>query len=177
MRIILLSFIALALTACSKPYDKYVGYWQLDDSKRQKILEIRKEDKDTYLVNENVFQTTDLLGKSKKEQVLEKTENDGLGVNNGLTVIPFNLSDDGKTLRIMNNKYSKISDDDAKKALDNNKACKDLRTQYQEEIKPISFANSETAKRNQIGEKYIELQKKIPNCDLNIHILKSSVGF
>jgi hypothetical protein len=77
----------------------------------------------------------------------------------------------------MNNKYSKISDDDAKKALDNNKACKDLRTQYQEEIKPISFANSETAKRNQIGEKYIELQKKIPNCDLNIHILKSSIGF
>jgi len=82
MRIILLSFIVLALTACSKPYDKYVGYWQLDDSKRQKILEIRKEDKDTYLVNENIFQTTDLLGKSKKEQVLEKTENDGLGVNN-----------------------------------------------------------------------------------------------
>jgi hypothetical protein len=36
MRIILLSFIVLALTACSKPYDKYVGYWQLDDSKRQK---------------------------------------------------------------------------------------------------------------------------------------------
>ena len=177
MRTILLSLIALTLVACSKPYDKYVGYWQLDDSKRQKILEIRKEDKDTYLVNENIFQTTDLLGKSKKEQVLEKTEKGGLGVNNGLTVVPFNLSDNGKVLRIMNNKYSKISDEDAKKALDNDKACKDLRTKYQEEIKPISFANSETAKRNQIGEKYIELQKKIPNCELNIYIPKASSGF
>jgi hypothetical protein len=48
------------------------------------------------LVNENIFQSTDLLGNSKKEQVLEKTEKDGLGVNNGLTVVPFNLSDDGK---------------------------------------------------------------------------------
>ena len=66
MRVVLLSLITLVLTACSKPYDKYVGYWQLEDTKYPKILEIRKEDKDTYLVNENIFQTTDLLGKSKK---------------------------------------------------------------------------------------------------------------
>ena len=179
MRLILVSLVALILVACSKPHDKYIGYWQLDDSKSQKILEIRKEDKDTYLVNENIFRSTDLLGKSKKEQVLEKTDKDGLGVNNGLTVVPFNLSDDGKTLRIMNNKYSKISDDDAKKALDNNKACKDLKTQYKDEIEPLShtFNKSATAKRNQIGEKYIELQKKIPNCELNIYIAKPASGF
>ena len=49
MRVVLLSLITLVLTACSKPYDKYVGYWQLEDTKYPKILEIRKEDKDTYL--------------------------------------------------------------------------------------------------------------------------------
>ena len=74
MRVVLLSLITLVLTACSKPYDKYVGYWQLEDTKYPKILEIRKEDKDTYLVNENIFRDTDLLGKAKKETVLEKTE-------------------------------------------------------------------------------------------------------
>ena len=105
MRIFLLTLLALALTACSKPYDKYIGYWQLEDTKYPKILEIRKEDKDTYLVNENIFRDTDLLGKTKKETVLEKTEKEELGVNNGLTVIPFNLSDDGKTLRIRDQKY------------------------------------------------------------------------
>ena len=72
MRIFLLTLLALALTACSKPYDKYIGYWQLEDTKYPKILEIRKEDKDTYLVNENIFRDTDLLGKTKKETVLEK---------------------------------------------------------------------------------------------------------
>ena len=77
MRVVLLSLITLVLTACSKPYVKYVGYWQLEDTKYPKILEIRKEDKDTYLVNENIFQTTDLLGKSKKEQVLEKIDLEG----------------------------------------------------------------------------------------------------
>ena len=73
-------------------------YWLLAIRRHQvsKILEIRKEDKDTYLVNENIFRDTDLLGKAKKETVLEKTEKEELGVNNGLTVIPFNLSDDGK---------------------------------------------------------------------------------
>ena len=110
MRVVLLSLITLVLTACSKPYDKYVGYWQLEDTKYPKILEIRKEDKDTYLVNENIFRDTDLLGKAKKETVLEKTEKEELGVNNGLTVIPFNLSDDGKTLRIRDQKYTKISE-------------------------------------------------------------------
>ncbi|MDC4801373.1 hypothetical protein NQ814_17720, partial [Acinetobacter baumannii] len=111
MRIFLLTLLALALTACSKPYDKYIGYWQLEDTKYPKILEIRKEDKDTYLVNENIFRDTDFMGNSKKETVLEKTEKEGLGVNNGLTVIPFNLSDDGKTLRISDQKYVKISED------------------------------------------------------------------
>ena len=55
MRIFLLTLLTFALTACSKPYDKYIGYWQLEDTKYPKILEIRKEDKDTYLVNENIF--------------------------------------------------------------------------------------------------------------------------
>ena len=69
MRVVLLSLITLVLTACSKPYDKYVGYWQLEDTKYPKILEIRKEDKDTYLVNENIFRDTDLLGKIGRAHV------------------------------------------------------------------------------------------------------------
>ena len=85
------------------------------------------------LVNENIFRDTDLLGKAKKETVLEKTEKEELGVNNGLTVIPFNLSDDGKTLRIRDQKYVKISEDIAKTAVKNRKDCNDLKVKYTEE--------------------------------------------
>ena len=40
MRIFLLTLIALTLTACSKPYDKYVGHWKAEDTKFTRILEI-----------------------------------------------------------------------------------------------------------------------------------------
>ena len=172
MRIFLLTLLALALTACSKPYDKYIGYWQLEDTKYPKILEIRKEDKDTYLVNENIFRDTDLLGKTKKETVLEKTEKEELGVNNGLTVIPFNLSDDGKTLRIRDQKYVKISEDIAKTAVKNRKDCNDLKIKYTEEKKPFDGfffnGNPNQAKLDAVKAKYKELQQKIPECDFNI---------
>lgn len=172
MRVVLLSLITLVLTACSKPYDKYVGYWQLEDTKYPKILEIRKEDKDTYLVNENIFRDTDLLGKAKKETVLEKTKKEELGINNGLTVIPFNLSDDGKTLRIRDQKYVKISEGIAKTAVKNRKDCNDLRTKYTEEKKPFDGfffnGNPNQAKLDAVKAKYKELQQKIPECDFNI---------
>ena len=172
MRIILLAFLALALTACSKPYDKYIGYWQLEDTKYPRILEIRKEDKDTYLVNENIFRDTDSLGKAKKETVLEKTEKEGLGANNGLTVIPFNLSDDGKTLRIRDQKYVKISEDIAKTAVKNRKDCNDLKVKYTEEKKPFDGfffnGNPNQAKLDVVKTKYSELQKQIPECDFKI---------
>lgn len=38
MRVFLLTLIALALTACSKPYDKYIGYWKLENSTSPRIL-------------------------------------------------------------------------------------------------------------------------------------------
>ncbi|HGW5129432.1 TPA: hypothetical protein ACNIH0_000725 [Acinetobacter baumannii] len=99
MRVFLLTLIALALTACSKPYDKYIGYWKLENSTSPRILSIYKEDKETYLVNDNILAEKDFFGNKKTGTVLEKKEKE-LGVNNGLTVIPFNLSEDGKTLRI-----------------------------------------------------------------------------
>lgn len=172
MRIILLSLIAVVLTACSKSYDKYIGYWQLEDARSPKILEIRKEDKDTYLVNENIFRDTDLLGKAKKEQILEKTDKEELGVNNGLTVIPFNLSDDGKTLRIRDQKYTKISEDTAKTALKNKKDCEELKANYRKEIgNPWEYAYGKNPKQIEIDaakEKYKQSRDKIPACDFNI---------
>lgn len=175
MKIILLTFMALALTACSKTYDKYLGYWQLEDTKYPKILEIRKEDKETYLVNENILSTSSLRS-SKKEYVLEKSGENGLGVNNGLTVVPFNLSEDGKTLRIDKNKYVKISEDVAKAAKEkaeqeakNKEDCINLSSAYYKERAPLNGFfigdNPNKAKIDAIKAKYTELQKKIPNCN------------
>ena len=52
-------------------------------------------------------------------------------------MIPFNLSDDGKTLRIRDQKYVKISEDIAKTAVKNRKDCNDLKVKYTEEKKPF----------------------------------------
>lgn len=177
MKFVFLTLIAIALTACSKTQDKYIGYWQLEDTKTAKILEIRKEDKATYLANENILRDTDLIGKPKKEIVLEKNEKDELGVNNGLTVIPFNLSDNGKILRIRDQKYKKISEETAQTMVKNKKDCNNLKTQYTDEKKPydgILFGENPNQKKlDEIKTKYSELQKKIPDCEFSTSISKA----
>lgn len=173
MRLLFLGMIALILSACSAPHDKYVGYWKLEDSKQANILEIKKEDKDTYLVNENILRQMNSLGNKPKEMVLEKKE-DQLAINNKLMLIPLNLSSDGKTLRIDTNKYTKISEADAKTTLKNHTACTELRTQFQEEKKPFdgfffgSRQNPNQDKLDAVKSKYTELKSKIPECDFTI---------
>ena len=170
MKIILLALLTITLVACSKPYDKYIGYWQLEGTKYPKILEIRKEDKDTYLVNENIFRDEE-FGKAKKEQVLEKTDKE-LGVNNGLAVIPFNLSDDGKTLRIRDQKYTKIDENTAKAAVKNKHDCNELKIKYNQEKKPFDGyffgENPNQAKLDAVKARYSALQKNLSGCEFNI---------
>ncbi|MDC4487142.1 hypothetical protein OHV43_13555 [Acinetobacter baumannii] len=169
MRVFLLTLIALALTACSKPYDKYIGYWKLENSTSPRILSIYKEGKETYLVNDNILAEKDFFGNKKTGTVLEKKEKE-LGVNNGLTVIPFNLSEDGKTLRIGDKMYTKISEEEVKTTLKNKEDCTNLRAKYQEKSNSFNlFAKgTEKQKQDQVKEKYINLQKQIPDCKFYI---------
>ncbi|MFV5624208.1 hypothetical protein VXR01_14040 [Acinetobacter baumannii] len=169
MRVFLLTLIALALTACSKPYDKYIGYWKLENSTSPRILSIYKEGKETYLVNDNILAEKDFFGNKKTGTVLEKKEKE-LGVNNGLIVIPFNLSEDGKTLRIGDKMYTKISEEEVKTTLKNKEDCTNLRAKYQEESNSFNlFAKgTEKQKQDQVKEKYINLQKQIPDCKFYI---------
>ena len=74
------------------------------------------------MVNEDVLSAANLSGQNKKEMVLEQKDNQ-LDVNNGLTVIPFSLSEDGNSLRIRENKYIKITDREAKTAMKNRQDC------------------------------------------------------
>lgn len=169
MRIFFLGLLILALTACSKPYDKYIGYWKLEDSSYSKILEIRKEAKDTYLVNENILSSANLSGQHKKEMVLEQKDKQ-LGVNNGLTVIPFNLSDDGNSLRIRESKYIKITENEAKLAIKNRQDCNQLESKFREERLAFRVFVKETEKkqRDEILKKYSTLQNQITDCKFNI---------
>ncbi|WP_332605158.1 hypothetical protein [Acinetobacter sp. ESBL14] len=169
MKIFFLILVTFALTACSKPHDKYLGYWQLEDTKYPKILSIYKEDKETYLVNENILAEKDFFGNKKTGTVLEKKDKE-LGVNNGLTVIPFTLSSDGSTLRITNSKYIRITEAEAQTALKNKKACSDLRTQYLEESKSFNlFAKgAEKTEQDQIKTRFLDMQKQIPDCQFHI---------
>ena len=169
MRIFLFTLLALVLTACSKPYDKYIGYWKAEGTKSPRVLEIYKEGKDTYLVNDNILSEKDWFGNKKNGTVLEQTDKE-LGVNNGLTVVKFNVSEDGKTLRISNKQYTKISEDEVQTIVKNKQACDDLRTKYLEEAKTFNiFAKTdEKTKQEQIKESYLAKQKEISDCNFYI---------
>lgn len=169
MKLLVLPLIALALTACSNSYDSYLGYWQQENTKNPRVMEITKEGKEVYVLDENIFAETDRLGKPKSGSVLE-VKDKALAVNNGLTVSPFVLSDDKKSMRIGNNLYIKISDDAAKTMVTNYKQCKELRTQYIEQRKSYSvFASpEEKARQKSANDDFLKKQEAIPNCSFNI---------
>ena len=95
-------------------------------------------------------------------------------------MIPFNLSDDGKTLRIRDQKYVKISEDIAKTAVKNRKDCNDLKVKYTEEKKPFDGfffnGNPNQAKLDAVKAKYKELQQKYLNAILVFKSLKMRDG-
>jgi|GEM_PF-5006426 len=169
MRIFLITLFAFFLTACSKPYDKYIGYWKAEGTQSTRILEIYQEGKETYLVNDNILAEKDWFGNKRNGTVLEQIDKE-LGVNNGLTVVKFNVSEDGKTLRISNKQYTKISEDDVKTIVTNKESCDDLRTKYLAEAKTFNvFArDTEKTKQEQIKDSYLAKQKEIANCNFYI---------
>lgn len=173
MKLVLIGIIVLILSACSAPHDKYIGYWKLEESKYPAILEISKEGKDTYLVNHNLLQETDLLGQKPKAFVLEK-KGDELAVNNDLMLIPFNLSSDGKTLRIEDKKYIKMNEKDAKAIVKNKTDCTELEAKFKAEKQPFDGffygprKNPNQDKLDEVKGKYTELKSKIPECGFEI---------
>ena len=92
-------------------------------------------------------------------------------------MIPFNLSDDGKTLRIRDQKYVKISEDIAKTAVKNRKDCNDLKVKYTEEKKPFDGfffnGNPNQAKLDAVKAKYKNYSKKYLNAILVFKSLKN----
>ena len=95
-------------------------------------------------------------------------------------MIPFNLSDDGKTLRIRDQKYVKISEDIAKTAVKNRKDCNDLKVKYTEEKKPFDgfFFNGNRTKPNlmQLKQNIKNYSKKYLNAILVFKSLKNEDG-
>lgn len=66
--------------------------------------------------------------------------------------------------------YIKISEEEVKTTLKNKEDCTNLRAKYQEESKAFNlFAKgAEKDKQDQVKEKYINLQKQIPDCKFYI---------
>lgn len=164
----MLPVLALALAACSNPHDDYVGFWKSDSAKR--VIEISKEGKDTYLLDNNIFSETDRLGRPKASTVLEKKDDSTLAFNSGMMLMPYVLSEDKKTLRMSDKQYVKISEEEANKMLTNFKQCKELRDQFKAERKSFSVfaSDDQQAKQDAIKEEYRKKQEAIPDCDVNI---------
>lgn len=153
MRFILISCLVFLITACSKPYEKYIGYWQLDNSKILKVAEISKSD-NTYLITDNI------LAPNNTPYAMQEKDNT-LFINNGMTNMPVTLSNDS-TLIILDNKYTKISQAEFDKLKEVIKSCESTKNEQ------IKLRDANPSDKRNIDKKYDELISKIPYCKKNI---------
>lgn len=135
MRYIFSVVAALLLAACSgESHERYVGLWKQDGVERPTVLSISKEDSKTYLLDMNILVEKDPYGNKKTGNVLTLGDKGEVGINNGLMLIPFVLSENGKTLRIDNKAYTRISESEYEKfktdLAQNEQLCKKLKTEY-----------------------------------------------
>lgn len=181
MRIVLLVpiLVSIVLFGCSgDPYEQYIGHWERKGVEHPAILQITK-DGDSYLMNDNILQEKDMLGRSKKAIVLKKSEGQ-LSVENGFGSVMLGISEDGKTLRVSNQEFSRISDQEVsaikemaakeKAEFEKNKSlCEAITREYQDAVNSINKENlglqERTAKRAALKDATIEKAKSVPKCN------------
>lgn len=158
--ILILMFPLFFLVSCSKPYEKYVGYWKLEGSKYNNITEISKNG-DVYLFTQNIF------NKNNKPIAMEESKNE-LAINNGFLLINLKLADDS-TMLIENEKYTKIPQSEVDEIKKNVDKCETVIKDFINEIKPYDKWTATAAdirKIEEIQPKYEQLASKIQGCEL-----------
>ncbi|MDO4794346.1 MAG: hypothetical protein Q4A28_00170 [Brachymonas sp.] len=123
MRHLILSAVVLMLVACGKTGSKaYLGYWQEQDSERVAVMEIKQKEG-------NYFFEHDIVSDDGKPYVL--SEKDGqLGIDTGLGVMSFKLSEDGNSLFFEDRSYRKIDETTKNQLLAQQESCRKLSEEY-----------------------------------------------
>ena len=181
-KLLIASIFTFVLFGCSgDPYEKYIGYWKMNDAKYPQVLQISK-DGETYLLNNNVFQENDFAGNKKKPAVLKKSENQ-LSVENGMGSVTLGISADSKTLHAANKEYTKISESefqiiknevDAEKLQKekNKELCKALNNEYDSATKELENSSIGFSEKNEqrktITNNFKEKAKEIPKCTIGL---------
>lgn len=191
MNKLLITSLIFILTACAKhnPYKEYIGYWKLNDS--NEILEIRKLDnKDEYmfLKNHAILKNEDGLNDKEvmeildfsigKQQIinLKKIPGERLAVENGEKIFPLRLDENANEIHADGNTLRKINRSEAIESLKYIYRCHKLALKKSEEQEEYNvdvhdlFYNETSDEEKQLKEainnKYKELSKKIPECEL-----------
>lgn len=165
MRYILLFIAFFIVVACSKPSDKYDGYWEME-SRTDTIMKLSKLDANTFIVNQNI------LG-DYQDRALALNSSGNLELGGPFGSVIFILSEDGNTIRLDNKIYRRVNTKEAQKAEENSKACQKLADEYSDKYSVFRFkygAEFDEPKRV-LKEEYKELQKDITNCNLSDRIL------
>lgn len=172
--------VTLILSGCfGDPHKSYLGLWQRQDINLEQVLEIT-QDGDTYFLDENILQDTDMFGRKKSPMTLTKND-DYLSASNGLGPLPLGLSDDQKTLHLSDRSYRKISAEQLegvkagieKKSAEhekNREACKSLNADYLQQRSQISTdvsdAREQVKQRKALEDQFKPKSNAIPHCVL-----------
>ena len=151
-----LTVLVLMLAACGKGgADRYVGYWQLQDSDKLVVTEIKKE-------NGNYFAVENIAGRGKRaaqQRVL--SEKDGeLVVNTGMGDLPLKLSDDGNTLFLGKGTLRRIDAATKDKIVAHEEQCRSLNSAFQTEFTGKSKQMANTGGFSEYKQGMAEVERK-----------------
>jgi lipoprotein len=166
-------FTVLLLAACSKGYERYEGYWKMENVSFQYLIQIQKADESTYLLKD------DVLGGSDSSRTLEQQDKGVLALAGGEAL---ELSDDGATLKMGKAAYRRIDDAEAaalqqaaqqeiakQKAVqvENLRRCQENSAAYQKEKAALRQGRGAAAKNEAaLSVEYRRRALKIPGCHL-----------
>ena len=158
MRLLLSVIPILLLTACSSSsnYSEYMGYWQQDDVKSNAKVAKIYQDGDTYLMDANIYTDKTTSVRNAAPAVLTANE-DKLSWSTGMGSAELGLSDDGSTLYVANNTFTKIDEAKANEIGEKLKTCAELKDQYSTSINDIQlFSDGAAAEKEQITAEFTE---------------------
>lgn len=160
MRIIL-SLLLFLITSCSGRYDKYIGFWIVEERDGIIFLEIYKNN--NYYIHVNVhagFENKNIYNEINNiNGMLNKNHHQFIFIDD-LNIYSLVLSRENDKLYFFGKVFSRIHQDILINKIEQFNRCQELESSYKKEKEQIGYGWVTL-----INPKYKKMQNKIQNCN------------